>query len=129
MGTNYYWYEKPPCEVCGHIDEPLHIGKSSAGWCFGLHVIPDDGINDLEDWELLWAKPGSWIVDEYGQELTPTEMRNVITDRSRPNKPLNFDYHANYAEPGPNNMIRCRIEGSCVKHGAGTWDCIIGEFS
>ena len=41
MGTNYYLHKKPPCEACGHEPAPLHIGKSSGGWCFSLHVIPE----------------------------------------------------------------------------------------
>ena len=130
MGTNFYWHEKPPCECCGHADEPLHIGKSSAGWCFGLHVIPENGIDDLDDWEELWERPGSWIVDEYGDQLTPAEMRKIITERTWPHKKDNFDYRGNYAVPGPKGLIRHLVDGRhCIKHGVGTWDCEIGEFS
>ncbi len=25
MGTNFYWYEKPPCECCKREYEPKHI--------------------------------------------------------------------------------------------------------
>lgn len=50
MGTNYYLHTKPDCECCGRGFEPLHIGKSSGGWCFSLHVMPEDNINTLDDW-------------------------------------------------------------------------------
>ena len=38
MGTNYYWQESEPCAACGRGYEQVHVGKSSAGWCFSLHV-------------------------------------------------------------------------------------------
>lgn len=43
MGTNYYlhWPEKR-CDHCGSVSsrrDPLHIGKSSAGWHFSLNTI------------------------------------------------------------------------------------------
>lgn len=132
MGTNYYWYPGPACKCCKRPFEPLHIGKSSAGWCFSLHVMPERGIEDLDDWERFWKKEGSYIEDEYGTEITPDSMREIITDRSQPKTPkwTPENYRSNYAEPGPNNLARHRLEaGHCQKHGSGTWDCIIGEFS
>lgn len=65
MGTNYYLEPKPPCQCCGRPFEQLHIGKSSAGWCFALHVIPERGIKDLDDWVRIWSQPEARIVDEY----------------------------------------------------------------
>jgi len=38
LGTNYYWQESEPCAACGRGYEQVHVGKSSAGWCFSLHV-------------------------------------------------------------------------------------------
>ena len=36
----------------------------------------------------------------------------------------------NYAEPGPNGLVRAKINGvHCIGHGEGTWDYITGEFS
>jgi len=41
MGTNYYLQGKV-CVHCGVADGgPLHIGKSSAGWNFGLRIYPE----------------------------------------------------------------------------------------
>lgn len=132
MGTNYYWYGEEPCECCGRPFEPLHIGKSSGGWCFTLHIIPEKGINDLPDWENLWRwnRSSSYIEDEYGRRIIPDEMKKIITNRHWDKEPDgSFDYKANYAEPGPNNLARHVVGKSCVKHGAGTWDCVLGEFS
>jgi hypothetical protein len=142
VGTNFYLRleTKPPCACCGrgYEVEPLHIGKSSGGWCFSLHVDPEavvaghQGINDLHDWQELWAVPGARIEDEYGEVLTPEEMLERITDRGRdiPNTEGPLWYSQNNAEPGPNNLARHRIDyRHCIGHGAGTWDLITGEFS
>lgn len=148
MGTNYYMKKSGACPCCKREHETLHIGKSSAGWCFALHVMPERGINDLEDWQKLWNEPGVTIETEYGEQVTAEEMTQVITQRSRDKSvdetfrtnPGAFGswysnardfYNRNGATPGPNNLLRHRIDsfGHCVKHGAGTWDCIEGEFS
>lgn len=141
MGTNYYLNpQKCVCGncSCGSKPERLHIGKSSIGWCFALHVIPEKGINDLEDWILLWNKSGSFIKDEYGDVITPEKMLSGVTDRSHPDfgfSPpdcMSWDefHQKNHSEFGPNGLLRSRIDGvHCVKHGSGTWDCHLGEFS
>jgi len=114
MSTNYYLHKEPPCECCGRPYESLHIGKSSAGWAFSLHVIPEDGINDLDDWEALWSEDGAYITDEYDMTIQPDEMMSIITERSWHDGPL----------------LRHQIDGSfCIAHGRGTWDLIPGEFS
>ena len=133
MGTNYYWYPKPPCECCGNTFDEIHIGKSSGGWCFSLHVIPEENINTLDDWVNNWNEVGVGIIkNEYDEILTPEEMYLVITARSwNPSGKATGDwYKRNYAEPGPNNLARAKINGiHCIGHGEGTWDYIIGEFS
>jgi len=138
MGTNYY-LKTAPCECCGLHDErnTMHIGKSSYGWCFWLHVGKwlndlEDGpeAHNLEDWQALWSRDGWVIVDEEGRTVTPYEMMQIITDRGRPTPSTGFDYHRNSAEPGPNNLARHRIDGKhCLGHGDGTYDYIAGEFS
>ena len=129
MGTNYTLLEDT-CDKCGR-GEPRHIGKSSAGWCFGLHVYPEDGINDLPDWEKLWNKPNTRIVDEYGRHLAIIGMRRIIAERSRGGYPMPDEWYAqNHAEPGPNGLARAKVDGThTIKHGTGTWDCHIGDFS
>lgn len=134
MGTNYYYHENPPCEHCGRKDDPKHIGKSSAGWCFSLKVYPEDGINTLDDWKAKFAA-GGLILDEYN-EVTPTgEMLMIITKRGwgKQNRGelMTPEYlRSNYAEEGPNGLMRHQVDGRhCVSHGEGTWDYMIGEFS
>ena len=112
MGTNYYLHQKPDCKCCGRPFEPLHIGKSSGGWCFSLHVMPDDGISTLDDWRTLWNAPGAFIRDEYGEVIDTEDMEHVITKRSR---------HA--CPPKRHDDMYC------VGHGEGPWDYIVGEFS
>lgn len=140
MGTNYYWSEEASCPGCGRKSEGLHIGKSSGGWCFSLHVIPEDGINSLDDWIARFNRPGSTITDEYGRTVTPDEMLDIIRNRSwrerAPNSPppgylsMSHFYERNDAEPGPNGLLRHRIDGygHCIAHGDGTWDYITGKF-
>jgi hypothetical protein len=39
-------------------------------------------------------------------------------------------HQMNHSEKGPKGLLRHKIEGGhCIKHGVGTWDCILGEFS
>ncbi len=97
MGCNYYTIKK--CECCGH-EERKHIGKSSAGWVFALHIEPENGINSLEDWKKYWKD--KTIINEYGEEITPDEMLDNITNRSHPNGLSRLSH--------------------CVRHGDGTYD-------
>lgn len=147
MGTNFY-FKKP-------FARPLHIGKSSAGWCFSLHVIPEKGVNSISDW--IWVLTGfGKIVDEYGTTLTRQEMMDRIADRSWPKEwdgdwwgpkklgtrangtpfilpgcSSEADFHAkNGSQRGPRGLLRHRVDGvHCVGQGSGTWDYIAGEFS
>src|SRR5574343_247602 len=133
MGTNYYIIDRSElCSACGRGEEKLHIGKSSYGWHFSLHIIPEKNINNLDDWVKYFDNPKVYIEDEYGTFVTPAEMMDVITKRSHiNNKPTSASwYQENHAEPGLNNLVRHIADGvHCVGHGEGTYDYIIGEFS
>ena len=115
MGTNYYLHKNKvePCPTCGRCDskKPTHIGKSSYGWMFALHV-GFDNIMSLEDWVKEFEKPDNVIKDEYGRVITKEEMIRIITQRN----PTNIE------------LIR-HNDKFCVGHGPGTWDLIIGDFS
>jgi hypothetical protein len=145
MGTNYYLHEKADCECCGRPFEQLHIGKSSGGWCFSLHVIPEEGINTIEDWIAKWSAPGVQIRNEYNDFVEPHEMLAVICDRrgSR-HSGDGWDtdwwkwgysseehFHSmNHSLRGPNGLLRHQVDGRhCIGQGEGTWDYITGEFS
>lgn len=139
MGTNYYLHteEKPPCNECGrgYESEPRHIGKSSCGWVFSLHIYPEEGIHDLPDWERLWSAPNTYILDEYGTRTSVEKMRAVITERRHKeawNKaPFMYNsweefHQQNGSMQGPHGLLRAR---RAMKHGEGTWDCHDGDFS
>jgi len=142
MGTNYY-YIKPaskPCPHCGRFDvkEGRHIGKSSGGWCFALHVYPEEGISTLKDWQCLFDIENSIIRDEYGDQCPKETMVDIIANRNWGNNrrhPYGYEswadfYAQNNSQPGPNGLCRSRIDGvHCIGHGEGTWDYIIGDFS
>lgn len=151
MGTNYYL--RKTCKECGHAIEEYHLGKSSGGWCFSLHVIPEDRILDLDDWiYFIEQHPEMQIYDEYDTKLTLEEFLSVVRDREWVDRPSLKDQvflDQNQAEPGPNNLLRHRLspeairdlqprehtDGTwqprrygCISQGAGTWDCLTGEF-
>lgn len=138
MGTNYY-IKLDICPACNMPKEELHIGKSSAGWCFALHIIPEREINDLDDWFPIFKK--GIIQNEYGKNISIDDMISIITEREWPDKDWNNrewrsyeseeNFHEmNHSQRGPNGLLRARLESEwCIKHGKGTWDCIIGEFS
>ena len=115
MGTNFYLYEER-CPECGHQDR-LHIGKSSIGWCFSLHVMPHAGINDLIDWIRLFLVEGRYIENQFGELIETADMLERIMCRE------------SYALTGK-ELRRHDIDGfHCIGHGEGTWDLIQGEFS
>lgn len=140
MGMNYYlrpsrnplrWFGNPyPFPSWGNCLK-LHIGKSSAGWCFGLHIHPDLCINSLEGWK-PWLRRHR-IEDETGRRVSYDALMETITDRSWRERPGHFtpEFLAQYhAKPGPNNLLRRQVDGvHCVCNGHGTWDLILGHFS
>jgi len=105
MGTNYY-LTNTYCKCCERVKEEnsdagdldlerlietpnvkLHIGKSSGGWCFSLHVIPELGLNTYDDWMALIDRSKTslkyeWtIVNEYRTEISKSELHKIITQR------------------------------------------------
>lgn len=132
VGTNYYWYDKPPCEACKRPHPAIHIGKSSGGWYFLLHVDLHQGINSLDVWARLFTRPGSYIKTEYDDLVSVAEMMRTITERSWHGS---FDWseeklRANHAVKADHGLVRCELDNNhCIGHGEGTWDLITGEFS
>jgi hypothetical protein len=135
MGTNYYWIDGRNPEA------RTHIGKSSAGWVFGLHVYPEDNINDLIDWVRFWDGQEGWIENEYNDKVEIPDMLTIITKRGREEGDACFErspacypswesfHKENHSQNGPRGLVRSLLSRHCIKHGEGTWDCIVGEFS
>jgi hypothetical protein len=126
MGTNYYLHKESTskCVTCKHDphEEVLHIGKSSYGWCFSLHIIPERGINSLGDWIAEWGKPNTKILNEYDEEVLPEDMIKIITTRG-PGRwcpdGMELHRHAPYHKDNPGT----------VREGPGSYDLICGDFS
>ena len=77
MGTNYYVKTNDKVFKDGFdVDEILHVGKSSYGWYFSLHVIPERGINTLRDW--LPILQNGVIHNEYGETISYENMLRTI---------------------------------------------------
>jgi hypothetical protein len=135
MGCNYYFH-KNVCEHCGRAEEIIHIGKSSCGWCFTLHVGDEfDNIpHSLEEWKKLLNSPNSRIKNEYGKEIPYDELMSIILDR-KGNKEFDFsreedvDLQKNHAIRGPNNLWRHNPEISFGNGGKLPYDLVQGEFS
>lgn len=137
MGTNYYLV-RDACPHCGRSDDRMHIGKSSCGWCFGLHVYEDgEGPENLDEWRAAWSEPGAAIQDEGGEKITPEEMYEIITKRAGGDSklvPMGYGSLAealekNHATAGPRGLWRHKIGLGCIGHGDGTWDLLTGDFS
>ena len=88
MGMNYYCETGRMLEVecdCGFkhmMPETLHIGKSSCGWMFSLHVIPEKGLECWRDWEEV-LKDAKRIYDEEGEDVALEELRETVLHRAR----------------------------------------------
>jgi hypothetical protein len=134
MGTNYYLIENKESTACptgGHVEEPwrYHIGKSSAGWCFAVHVDKDEGINSLADLLPKFSDSRYIILDEYGDTISAGEMEYIITKRHNPKAQITDEIlRYNHAVRGPHGLLRANHQ-YCIGHGEGTWDYFEGEFS
>jgi hypothetical protein len=110
----------------------LHIGKSSAGWNFGLRIYPDGderlrpfGIDpricELADWYPFFDT--FQIFDEYGKQISAAEMMDTITKRTHPNGLLSR------VTAGPEHMGPYATDENRGKPGKGTYDLCGYDFS
>lgn len=102
MGTNYYQIIDP-CKCCNRGSEEIHIGKSSAGWPFSVHVIPEMEIYSWDDW--MKRLEGAKIKDEYGREISLHDLNElVVRKRVHKNDPHvleGYENYPNHARPDP----------------------------
>jgi len=126
MGTNYYL----KTDVCDHCErsEKIHIGKSSFGWVFALHVIPEKNLNCLADWLTTIAEPGNLIEDEYGAQIPLSKFLKII-EREGYRAIEKSDPIPDYAIwEESRGLMRGRFSTRCVGYQDGC-DLLIGEFS
>ena len=133
MGTNYYAHDTSSiCPTCNHNSgKTLHIGKSSGGWVFALHTIPEENLTSLADWVTFLHGDSVMIKDECGNHVSLDTLLEVIMNRGRAEaEHMTAEWlRHNHAEIGPNNLARSVIGDYCTGHGAGTWSMVQGYFS
>lgn len=106
MGMNYYCETGRMFEVecdCGFkhmMPETLHIGKSSWGWKFTLHAIPEKGLECWRDWEEV-LKDARRIYNEEGEDVALEKLRETVLHRARK----------------PNDEDKARMEETARRYG------------
>lgn len=98
MGTNYYVVRRKPS-----VREPLHIGKSSAGWRFLFHEVNkyndfDDNleIHTFEQWkDFLENNNDILILNEYDEEISVKVFLELVKEKQKENNKHNFEYCKN----------------------------------
>jgi hypothetical protein len=108
----------------------LHIGKSSAGWVFALHVYPEHDLITLGDWLNRWEEgigEEGQIQTEFGTTVSLNVMLEQITRRRWDKARLPEWWEANDAEAGPNGLAR-RRRARPAPPGC-TWEYLEEDFS
>ena len=101
MGTNYYAVRNRP-SVC----EPIHIGKSSAGWKFHFQQqnnkwneppIEWNTFPQVRDWLKKYTVDSTEyvIMDEYDRIVPFDEFMELIERKQEENNPGDFAYARN----------------------------------
>lgn len=136
MGTNYFLHSQK-CPHCGiEQKDKMHLGKSSVGWCFSLHVYPELELNNWDDmWEYIVfcvEQEGYQIEDEYGDVIPLEKFLSIAWNRHR-KPPLSLKWlKQNHAVLGPSGLARHIVDGEHCVGNAGPnapIDYFIGEFS
>ena len=92
MGTNYYAVKKKPSLA----NEPLHIGKSSAGWKFSFQGYQDElNIKSIEDWKDFLKNNDVVILNEYDEEVSYDDFFELVEKKQEENNPDDFKYSVN----------------------------------
>lgn len=129
MAVNYYavkgdWPSAGEFESLkmGYSGRPamIHVGKSSGGWNFLLHVYPEQDIKTLSDWKALAERliaDGWRFESEDRKEISADALWRVVERADYRDSDL---MHMRRSKPSPNY---------CIGHGEGYYDYIIGDFS
>ena len=92
MGTNYYLRTNEPCTEEHKIDPAetnwccyntgnklLHIGKSSYGWTFSWHAIPEEKLTTSDEWYERLKDGEIW--NEYGERVTYEYFKDLVESK------------------------------------------------
>lgn len=85
MGTNYYTKEKT-CSLGSYEPEPIHLGKSSAGWQFTFQYNQGKYYKNVDEMK-EWTRD-KIIVDEYGRLVMWSAFWELV-DWKQKNEKLN----------------------------------------
>ena len=80
MGTNYY-LKHEECPTCGHIEERIHLGKSSTGWKFLFNLNNKLYYKDVPTMK-KWLKDKE-IWDEYGAKIEHKEFWVLVKRKQK----------------------------------------------
>lgn len=105
MGINYYAVRSRPT-----TEEPIHIGKSSAGWLFSFHQVNDEWhepqivwntYNQVKEWLYEYTVKNSLyvILNEYDEEISCEDFFAMVDAKQKDpackGNLKNFDYAKN----------------------------------
>lgn len=113
-----------------------HIGKSSFGWTFSLHIKPPF-INGIKEIERFLSLQSVHVEDQNKNILTKDEMLSIIYNRIGEDKWWNeitqewLDQRD--AIKDPRNLVRFKVGDidvhvKCIGYEDGPWDLIVGDF-
>lgn len=92
LGTNYYAIKKKPRIV--KVYDEMHLGKSSIGWRFAFQE--QEQYHNFEEFKDFILNNDEWIIkDEYGREITPEFLLELIDNCQKNNNPENFKWDRN----------------------------------
>jgi len=111
MSTNYYAiYDECDC-TCDHCSKKgmaYHLGKSSTGWAFALHIEPSMNLYDLEDIITFLIQKKATIIDERNSYCSLEDWLGLVVDL--------------------HPEVKHREDGKRCLVGSGTFDLLEGEF-
>lgn len=94
MGTNYY-VKKNLCDSCKRSD-PIHLGKSSAGWKFLLQA---NGFEHYKNWKEMKAWLADKVIENEYEERVSVENFVDLVEKKHADPEL-WDHHT--ARPDQN---------------------------
>jgi hypothetical protein len=111
MGTNYY-VKSERCNCCDHKPDDFHIGKSSYGWYFTMHVTYT--ITNFQDMLIFLVDNRYNIYNEYGDKVELEDIIRTICCRSGNNTAENYYENSIYCELGQYGLVKFKVGFGCI---------------